>query len=649
MLNTGTGAASLQGEVAFSAVSRNGGPQELVSYPENELQRQLVSPRREGWTFDKWLDADGEELTAETIINGKHYYATWVDKVPPALALTCTKNTDVYQEVRMLAEDIASEIYGYYVGTENPEEGIAEYVENANGEYSVIVGEAGTYYFSVQDTCGNCSTERMDFIFVNFVVRDDEEAACDRILGKVGDTIALPDAYKKGHSLVGWIATETAEEDGVPVMEHTFAKEVSFEPVFEPKQYQIQLDGNGGTCETQMLPVIFGGNYPQLPEASRTGYHFLGWSKEANGELLAADAVYETDGDSTLFAKWEPIHYTVRYIGNGSTGGEMGSLECTYDVEFVHPRNTYVKDGYVFKGWSVSPGTISTQNALNARDRSYNGAEWLNEDTAMNITAEADAVINLYAVWQKIEVGVMDYRYCMGEYMYFACTTLNYKTENAADNGALFVGITPAGGVKSEYGANAIWATSGIRSNLNDLELNDMTGLKQTDTTVNYSYAGMMWEYNPYAESPCTLEDSGYGTKITAQGVANKLPTADYIFIPDLRDCYNYYSGNSWNWFWDMNLDGKADTYSLTGMHVWGPDDSYYTRINEIKANWRNMGWSDRYWLRNQYTGWGNYPFYISQYGVSSCNPKDPDYAAGYGNLAFTNKYLVRPMYTMKP
>ena len=622
---------------------------ELVAYPEDELQEQLVYPMREGWTFDGWMDEEGEVLLPENLTAGKTYYANWVDKVPPILTLLCTGNTTPYQEVTMMAEDIAGDVTGYYVGIENPLDTEVLYDGGNVDALTVKIEDAGRYYFSVQDSCGNIKTESMDFIFVTFLVGEEEEAECDKMLGRVGDTLVLPNANKKGHALIGWYMQGGEEGTQAPVMEYTFSEEVVFIPVFEPKQYQIFLNGNGGICEVEKADATYGQPYPQLPEAQRTGYRFTGWSKTIGGELLLEGELYEVADDSTLYAQWEPIRYTVRYIGNGNTGGEMETLECVYDVEFAHPRNAYTKEGYVFKGWSMSPGAISTQNALTARDRSYNGAEWLNEDIAVNITTEADAVINLYAVWQKIEVGVMDYRYCMGQYMYFACTTLNYKTENVSDNGALFVGITPAGNAKMEYGPNATWATSGVRTKLNDLQLNDTTGLKQTDTTVNYAYAGMMWEYNPYQESPCTLEDSGYGTKITGYSVGNKIPTADYFFIPDLRDCYNYYSGNSWNWFWDMNLDGNPDTFSLPGMHVWGPDDSYYAKVNEIKQNWKNLGWSGRYWLRNQYAGWSNYPFYISQYGVSSCNPEDPAYAAAYGNLAYNDKYLVRPMYTMKP
>ena len=46
-----------------------------------------------------------------------------------------------------------------------------------------------------------------------------------------------------------------------------------------------------------------------------------------------------------------------------------------------------------------------------------------------------------------------------------------------------------------------------------------------------------------------------------------------------MRDCFYYYAGNAWNWFWDINLDGIVDTTALYGMSQLGPDDSYYTLI----------------------------------------------------------------------
>jgi len=648
VLDTNTGEDSTQERVEFSAVSKNGASLELVSYPANEMQRHALNPSRQGWVFEGWLDADGQALSAENIVDGKTYYANWVDKVPPVLTVSCTTDTAAIQEVTMQAEDIASTLYGYYVGTENPETTEVIYSENSGNEYKAQIDRPGKYYFSVKDACGNSSTQSMEFVFASFQMGEGESAACDKILGRVGDMLLLPKAQKKGHTLKGWLLEkEAGEEEVVPVMEYTFEKEEVFLPVFEPNQYQLYFDGNSGNCDIQNIAVTFGNVYPELPVASKTGYHFMGWSCEKDGSTLSTEKIYDTDGDSTLYAQWEPIHYTIRYMGNGNTGGEMESMTCIYDVAFTHPRNGYTRDGYIFKGWSTSPETISTQNALTAREREHNGAEWLNEDVAVNVTAEANAEIMLYAVWQKIEVGVMDYRYCMGQYMYFVCTTLNYKTENAEDNGALFVGLTPAG-EGTVYGESAEWATSAIRANLNDMALNDMTGLKKTDTTVNYTYAGMMWEYNPTKEAPCTEADKGYGAKIKRSALSNKVETMDFIFIPDLRDCYNYYTGNDWNWFWDMNLDGSADTGKLTGMSSSGATAEYKECTNKLAEKWKNMGWYNRYWLRNQYTGYSKYPFYIAEYGVSACNPTYGEYKA-YANLASTGKYLVRPMYTMTP
>ena len=646
ILNSNTGEDAQEGEVAFSVVSKNKEDFVVIAYPANREEEVLLYPTREGWTFSRWLDETGTEMTAENLINGRKYFAEWIDKVPPEMELLCTKNTDKEQTITIKANDIASEIGGYYAGMENPDEVETEYTETTAEDFEVKITQPGVYYFGVKDSCGNNAVQSCRFLQVFLVPGEEETCDCQAVLGREGDVLALPEAKKRGHDFVGWLSPETGTE---PIKEYHFSREVQFTPMFVPSKYKIVLDADGGTCEQAELTATFGETYPVLPEAQRTGYHFLGWASEKDGEILKEGTIYEIDDDSTLYARWKPVAYTVRYNSNGGEQGEMEDISCTYDTAFRHPRNAFTRTGYVFKGWSLSPDTISTQNALSTRDRSYNGAEWLNEDEALNLSSEADSVVNLYAVWQKIEVGVMDYRYCMGNYMYFACTTLSYKTENMENNGALFVGITPAGGAGVQYGTNAIWASSMIREALNDVTRNDMTGLKMTNTTVNYSYSGNMWEYDPTKQSPCTLADRGYGPRLSNSGINNKVATTDYFFIPDMRDCFYYYAGNAWNWFWDINLDGIVDTTALYGMSQLGPDDSYYTLINAIRQKWAQMGWPGRYWLRNQYTGYGNYPFYISEYGVSSCNPEVGQFKDDYANLAITGRYLIRPMYTMEP
>ena len=122
ILNSNTGEDAQEGEVAFSVVSKNKEDFVVIAYPANREEEVLLYPTREGWTFSRWLDETGTEMTAENLINGRKYFAEWIDKVPPEMELLCTKNTDKEQTITIKANDIASEIGGYYAGMENPDE-----------------------------------------------------------------------------------------------------------------------------------------------------------------------------------------------------------------------------------------------------------------------------------------------------------------------------------------------------------------------------------------------------------------------------------------------------------------------------------------------------------------------------------------------
>jgi len=154
---------------------------------------------RDGWSFAAWKDADGVELLPENIEAGETYYADWVDKVPPVLEVVCSKNTAQYQEVVIRAHDIASRIFGYYVGMDNPEEQEVLYTETADREFLVEIKEPGKYYFSAKDTAGNVSTESIEFVRISFAGID-EETAIKNMIDKQGDKLELPSAKHKGHT-----------------------------------------------------------------------------------------------------------------------------------------------------------------------------------------------------------------------------------------------------------------------------------------------------------------------------------------------------------------------------------------------------------------------------------------------------------------
>ena len=433
------------------------------------------------------------------------------------------------------------------------------------------------------------------------------------------------------------------DEEKEPVKSVRAEQDLACVPVYEAFKYHLTFCPEGGTCDVEQIEVCYDKKLGTLPIPERLGYRFCGWYDEA--DLLTEDTVMKIPHDVSLTALWEPISYEICFDGNGATEGAMDAMTCTYDEAVALCRNQFVRQGYVFMGWSLDKDAVSTQNSITARERRYNGAQWLNEDEVSNLTAEDKGVVTLYAVWQELVPGVMEYRYCMGQYQYFACVTTHYETDRCSDEGALFVAMTPSGGCGYSFGEQAIWSASRLRQNLNDDAYNDFLGIKLTDTTVNYSYSGMMYGYDPNGVSPCTRADMGFAGKLTPKMDGAAVVTWDYMFVPDVRDCYRYYKGNDWNWFWDMNLDMVEDVYPIQGVtnnNIVG--SIYYPCVNNIAAEWGRLGWNMRYWTRNYYTGYTSYPVYIAPYGIGPCNPEHSEYQA-YRNCC-SYLYGVRTMYT---
>ena len=86
----------------------------------------------------------------------------------------------------------------------------------------------------------------------------------------------------------------------------------------------------------------------------------------------------------TLYAQWKPITYTVKYNGNGATGGSTTNSSHTYDQSKNLTANGFNKTGYHFIGWATS----------------VNGeVKYTNQQSVKNLTATNGATVNLYAKW----------------------------------------------------------------------------------------------------------------------------------------------------------------------------------------------------------------------------------------------------------
>lgn len=175
----------------------------------------------------------------------------------------------------------------------------------------------------------------------------------------------------------------------------------TIDPAVGQGQSAIRYDPNGGDGDA-FKKVGDSGTTATTAEAGiflRKGYAFAGWNTKANGTGTAyqagADVAYPAEGDTlTLYARWRPITYKVRFDGDKATSGMMADLMATYDAKAALPANGFKRAGYTFAGWNTKPdGT---------------GTAYKDKGEVTNLASSQDDVVVLYAQWRGLATVLPD-------------------------------------------------------------------------------------------------------------------------------------------------------------------------------------------------------------------------------------------------
>jgi uncharacterized repeat protein (TIGR02543 family) len=123
---------------------------------------------------------------------------------------------------------------------------------------------------------------------------------------------------------------------------------------------------------------------------SRTGYIFLGYFDASSGGTkyynadLSSARTWNKTSNTTLYAHWEAITYTVKFDANGGSG-TMADQEFTYGVSNTLTSNAFTRTGYTFAGW--------TTNANGT------GTSYTNTQSVRNLANTEGAEVIIYAKW----------------------------------------------------------------------------------------------------------------------------------------------------------------------------------------------------------------------------------------------------------
>lgn len=119
------------------------------------------------------------------------------------------------------------------------------------------------------------------------------------------------------------------------------------------------------------------------------GYRFDGWNTAPNGGGRYDFNTPLTD-NVTVYAHWIGNGYTVRFAGNGATGGNTPDQAFQYNIGQNLRRNGFVRDGYTFTGWKRADN-----------QQAYGDGQWVT-----NLTTHPDGIVTMVAQWSANEAHI---------------------------------------------------------------------------------------------------------------------------------------------------------------------------------------------------------------------------------------------------
>ena len=145
--------------------------------------------------------------------------------------------------------------------------------------------------------------------------------------------------------------------------------------------YTVIFDANGGSGTIASISVEEGSEIT-LPENTftKSSYIFAGWATSADGDVSYSDKTKITvTGNTTLYAKWTAITYTITYEPNGGTNADGNPANYTFESETITllaPSREY----FDFGGW-------------------YTDSEFSDSSRKTEIVKGSTGDIILYAKW----------------------------------------------------------------------------------------------------------------------------------------------------------------------------------------------------------------------------------------------------------
>lgn len=300
--------------------------------------------------------------------------------------------------------------------------------------------------------------------------------------------IATFSQYSYGSSLDMGVATHGIIQNTSDLQSYTPTSVVA-----AVSKYTVTFDAN--TTDSVTVPssvTIVSGSNISAYIPSRTGYSFNGWNTSSNGTgtAVAAGGTITLTADTTLFAQWSPITYTIALNNMNASSSGTSAIYEKYNTAFylvngasamsyaANPITVPAKTGYVFGGYYtatdystqiIQPGGYITNSIANTYFTASTTlfAKWNPEIYSIYLDNEGAGTAGSQYIYEKYSTGFYLDASASGYSMTGSSNCITVPAKNGYTFAGYYTAVNGGGtqAVNSNGYINAYFSTSNYTAN----------------------------------------------------------------------------------------------------------------------------------------------------------------------------------------
>ncbi|MBO1307008.1 InlB B-repeat-containing protein [Enterococcus sp. 669A] len=157
---------------------------------------------------------------------------------------------------------------------------------------------------------------------------------------------------KEGYTFAGWY--DNAGLSGNPITSVTMTQNQVVYAKWTAESYQVALDLDGGTGDTNPLAATFGEDFafPTADGYEKVGHQLIGWQiGDTRFEVGAVMRPWTYTSDQIMTAIWVKDTYAIEFDSRGGTGVATQYIE--HGERVIEPSDPTLKD-HIFTGWYLT-------------------------------------------------------------------------------------------------------------------------------------------------------------------------------------------------------------------------------------------------------------------------------------------------------